>query len=152
MIADRKRGKPLAAQEMELRITEFKDADLRAALNHALRTVCIGALIGIPLTWRLWGRPSMLFFLVGSAIAATGILEWRQLMLAILSRMDSGGTPRPMGLVLLWFFMRMIVVAAVLYVSLRSLDGKISALIAGLALAILALLIEAIRLLHSWSV
>ena len=44
MIADRKRGKPLAAQEMELRITEFKDADLRAALNRALRTVCIGAL------------------------------------------------------------------------------------------------------------
>jgi hypothetical protein len=142
----------VAAKEMELRVTEFKDADLRAALNRALRTVGIAALVGIPLIWRMWGRPSMLFFLVGAAIAATGIVEWRQLMAAILSRMDSGGTPRPLGLVLFWFFLRMIAAAAVLYVSLKSLDGRISALIAGLALAMLALLIEAIRLLHSWSV
>jgi hypothetical protein len=132
--------------------TGFEDEDLRATLNHALRTVGIAALVGIPLIWRTWGRSSMLFFLVGAAIAATGILEWRQIMSAIVSRLDAGGTPRPIGTVLFWFFLRLIAAAALLYVSLRSLHGRISALLAGLALAVLALLIEAIRLLRSWSV
>ena len=139
--------KILAAAEME-----FSDRDLRIALNRALRSVGIAALAGIPLIWLAWGWRSMLLFMVGGAIAATGILEWRQIMSAVVSRLDAGGTPRPIGPVLFWFFLRIAAAAALLYVSLKSLDGKVSALIAGLALAMLALLIEAIRLLRSWSV
>jgi hypothetical protein len=108
----------------------------------------------------------MVMFLVGGAIAATGILEWRQLMTAVLTRLNQPGTdiqgtnvpgtappstPRPMGPVLFWFFARLLAAAAVLYVSLRSLDGKVAALLIGLALALVALFIEAIRLFHAWS-
>ncbi|HEV2275158.1 MAG TPA: hypothetical protein VGR96_13390 [Acidobacteriaceae bacterium] len=131
--------------------TEFRDEDLRTALNRALRTVLLGALAGAPLIWWAWQWPSMLLYLVGAAIAATGILEWRQLMAAVLVRLDSGKAPRPFGPVLFWFFLRLAGAGVLLYVSLKSLDGRISALIAGLALAMLALLIEAIRLLRSWS-
>jgi hypothetical protein len=53
--------------------------------------------------------------------------------------------------VLFWFFVRILAAAAVLYVSLRSLDGKVAALLIGLALAFVALFIEAIRLFHAWS-
>ncbi len=130
---------------------EFNDRDLRIALNRALRSVGFAALAGVPLIWLAWGWQSVLLFLVGAAIAATGILEWRQLMSAIVSRLDAGGTPRPIGPVLVWFFLRLAAAAALLYVSLKSLEGRISALIAGLALAMLALLIEAIRLLRLWS-
>jgi hypothetical protein len=135
---------------------EFSDQDLRLVLNRALRTVAIAIAIGIPVIWIAWGWRSMLMFLVGGAIAATGILEWRQLMTAVLERLDLGsgtpqGAPRPLKGVLFWFFIRLVAAAALLYVSLRSLDGKVAALLIGLALAVAALFIEALRLLRGWS-
>jgi hypothetical protein len=135
---------------------EFSDQDLRLVLNRALRSVAIAIAVGIPAIWIAWGWRSMLMFLVGGAIAATGILEWRQLMTAVLERLDlGGGSPegksRPLRGVLFWFFIRIAAAAAVLYVSLRSLDGKVAALLIGLALALAALLIEALRLLRGWS-
>jgi hypothetical protein len=136
---------------------EFGDQDLRLVLNRALRSVAIAVAIGIPVIWIAWGWRSMLLFLVGAAIAATGILEWRQLMTAVLERLDLGsgspqGKPRPLGSVLFWFFIRFAAAAGVLYVSLRSLDGKVAALLIGLALALAALFIEALRLLRGWAV
>jgi hypothetical protein len=135
---------------------EFSDQDLRVVFNRALRSVAIAILVGIPLIWIAWGWRSMLMFLVGAAIAATGILEWRQLMGAVLARMsppgvDGNGTPRPLGPVLFWFFVRLLAAGALLYVSLKSLDGKVAALLIGMALALFALLLEAFRLLRGWS-
>jgi hypothetical protein len=135
---------------------EFSDQDLRLVLNRAMRSVAIAIAIGIPLIWIAWGWRSTVMFLVGGAIAATGILEWRQLMTAVLERLDLGGgtsqgKPRPLGGILFWFFIRIVAAGAVLYVSLRGLDGKVAALLIGLALALAALLIEVLRLLRSWS-
>jgi hypothetical protein len=135
---------------------EFSDQDLRLVLNRAMRSVAIAMAIGIPVIWIAWGWRSTVLFLVGGAIAVTGILEWRQLMTAVLQRLDLGlgtsqGKPKPLGVVLFWFFIRIVAAAAVLYVSLRSLDGKVAALLIGLALALAALLIEVLRLLRSWS-
>ena len=133
---------------------EFSDQDLRLVFNRALRSVAIAIAAGIPVIWIAWGWRSMLLFLVGGAIAATGILEWRQLMSAVITRLDLGsgrpqGTPKPLGGVLFWFFIRIAAAAGLLYVSLRSLDGKVAALLIGLALALAALLIEALRLLRA---
>jgi hypothetical protein len=135
---------------------EFSDQDLRLVLNRALRNVGIAIAVLTPILWVAWGWRSMVMFLIGGAIAATGILEWRQLMTAVLARLNPPGTdlpstPRPVGPVLFWFFVRILAAAAVLYVSLRSLDGKVAALLIGLALAFVALFIEAIRLFHAWS-
>jgi hypothetical protein len=139
---------------------EFTDQDLRVVLNRALRSVVIAIVVGIPIIWVAWGWQSMVMFLVGGAIAATGILEWRQLMAAVLVRLDVAsmepeGTrsskPRPLGPVLFWFFIRLVAAAGVLYVSLRSLDGKVAALLLGIALALVALLVEAIRLFRGWT-
>ena len=135
---------------------EFGDQDLRALLNRALRIVVIAVLVGIPIVWIAWDWRSMLLFLVGGAIAATGILEWRQLMSAVLARLalpgaETAAQPRPLGPVLFWFFLRLAAAAAVLYVSLRSLDGKVLALLLGIALALVALFVEAIRLFRGWS-
>jgi hypothetical protein len=139
---------------------EFTDQDLRVVFNRALRSVVIAIAVGIPIIWVAWGWQSMVMFLVGGAIAATGILEWRQLMAAVLVRLDVAsmepeGTrsskPRPLGPVLFWFFIRLVAAAGVLYVSLRSLDGKVAALLLGIALALVALFIEAIRLFRGWT-
>jgi hypothetical protein len=138
---------------------EFTDQDLRVVLNRALRSVVLAMVVGIPIIWVAWGWKSMVLFLVGGAIAATGILEWRQLMAAVLVRLDAASTeqgtrsrkPRPMGPVLFWFFVRLVAAAGVLYVSLRSLDGKVAALLLGIALALVALVVEAIRLFRGWT-
>jgi hypothetical protein len=132
---------------------EFSDQDLRLVMNRALRSVLIAIVVGIPIIWFAWGWRSAVLFLVGGAIAATGILEWRQLMGAVLVRMDTGGsqTQKPLGPVLFWFFLRLVAAAGVLYVSLRSLDGKVVALLLGIALALIALFIEAIRVFRGWS-
>ena len=130
---------------------EFTDQDLRAVLNRSMRSIGIAALIGSPIVWKAWGWQSLLLFLVGALISATGILEWRQLVSAIALRLDAKRTARPMWRVLFWFFLRLILAAALLYVSLKVLDGKVFALVTGLALAILVLLVEAFRLFRSWS-
>jgi len=139
---------------MEFGDQQFTDNDLRDVFNRALRTVIIALLVGIPLIWFAWGWRSMLLFVVGGVIAATGILEWRQLMAAILVRLDTAstrGAPRPVGPVVFWFFVRLVAAAGLLYVSLRSLDGKVVALLLGIALAVAALFVEALRLYRGWS-
>jgi hypothetical protein len=139
---------------------DFGDQDLRSVFNRALRNVIIATALGIPIIWFAWGWRSMVLFLVGAAIAATGILEWRQLTGAVLVRLDAGqdsdssttGSPRrPIGPTLLWFFIRLVAAAGLLYVSLRSLDGKVAAPILGISLALVALVIEAIRLFRGWT-
>jgi hypothetical protein len=139
-------------RESQLNTMEFSDQDLRVVLNRALRTVAVAMLVLAPVLWIAWGWRSMILFLVGGAIAATGIIEWRQLMSAVLARLSAaGGTPRPLVPVLFWFFARLAAAAAILYVSLKSLDGKVAALLIGLALAVVALFIEAVRLFRVWS-
>jgi hypothetical protein len=130
---------------------EFSDQDLQLVLNRAFRSVLIAIVVGLPILWMAWGWRSALMFVIGGAIAATGILEWRQLMGAVITRLDAGAKPRPMGPVLFWFFIRLVAAAGLLYVSLRSLDGKVAALLMGIALALLALFIEAIRLFRGWT-
>jgi hypothetical protein len=133
---------------------EFSDQDLRTVLNRALRNVLVAAAVGIPIIWVVWGWRSMLLFVVGSAIAATGILEWRQLMSAVLVRLDtaaSPASPRPIGPVLFWFFVRLVAAGALLYVSLKTLNGKPAAVLLGIALALLSLFIEALRLFRGWT-
>ena len=141
-------------------IAEFSERDLRAIFNRALTTVAICTLIGLPFIAWEWGWRSLLLYLLGAAIAASGVIEWRRLSAAIFSRMEASDPsgeheaarpPRAIGRVLLWFFVRLLAAAVLLYVSLRRLGGSPIALILGLALAMLALLIEALRLFHAWS-
>jgi hypothetical protein len=131
---------------------EFSDQDLCIVLNRALRGVLIGTAIGIPIIWAMWGWRSMLMFLVGGAIAATGILEWRMLMTAVLARLNANSEQaKPIRGVVAWFFIRLALAAGLLYVSLRSLDGKVAALLIGLALAVVTLFFEALRILKDYA-
>ncbi len=130
---------------------DFSEGDLKATLGRSLRTVGILAAAGMPITWFAAGWQSALLFLVGALIAATGIFEWQRLMMAVLSRFNEGGTPRPLAPVLVWFFLRLGIAGVLLYVSLKGLSGSVYALCVGLGLAVVALMIEAVRLLRAWS-
>jgi hypothetical protein len=127
----------------------FTDADLKAALLRALRTIAILAVAGASLFAFLDRWQSGVFLLVGAVISGAGLYEWQQLITLINARLDNQQTPRSTGFVLTMFFLRLCIAAAVLYAILKCLHGSIYAMIAGLALAVVALTIEALRLIRS---
>ncbi|HUB20659.1 MAG TPA: ATP synthase subunit I [Acidobacteriaceae bacterium] len=124
------------------------DEDFRDMLRRALRTVVIlGLLLWLLFTVTM-GWQTGLLALAGAVISYSGIREWRNLALTVFSKLDSQLPPRPMGRTLVTFFLRLAIVGAILYVSLKCLHGSVYALIAGIGLAVVALSIEAVRLLR----
>lgn len=125
------------------------DDDLREMLRRALRTVVVlGLALFLVFTFTM-GWQTGLLELAGALISYTGIREWRNLALAVFAKLDNQQTARPMGRTLVMFFLRLGVVAAILYVSLRCLHGSVYALVAGIGLAVVALSFEALRLLRN---
>lgn len=133
--------------------TELTDDDVHRSLRRALWLTGALALVATPVIWVSLGWQSWALFAVGAAISGTGIYEWLQLMAALVARMEvveGNATVKPLGPVMAWFFLRMGLAIVLLYGSLKSLDGSIYALLGGLALGLMALLIEALRLLSRW--
>jgi hypothetical protein len=137
----------------------FTDADARAVIARSVKIVAVLAVIGIVPAWIKGGWKSALLLLIGAAIAGSGLWEWRKLMAALTAKMEPlpgehiVGARRPsIGFALVGFFLRLFVVVAVLYVSLKYLNGSALALAAGLAMGVIALTIEGLRLLRSGSI
>jgi hypothetical protein len=134
----------------------FSDADFKQSIWKALRLEAIAVAIGVPLLWWKLGWQSAALLLVGALISGSGLFEWLRLMTALMARMDSGAGEtvpvRPLAPVLIGFFLRLGLALAVLYVSLKFLDGSVYALGAGLVLGVAALSIEGVRLIKSWIV
>src|SRR5580698_2783287 len=128
------------------------DADFKRTIWSALRLIAVVTAVATPLVWWKMGWQSAVLLLVGAAISGSGLYEWLRLMTAVMVRMDSGEKARPMGRVLTGFFLRLGVTVAVLYVSLKVLNGSVYALAAGLALGVFALSIEGLRLIKAWTV
>lgn len=129
-------------------IGNMTDAEMQTMLRRSLRLVLIlGIALAVIFTLAR-GWQSGLLALAGAVVSYTGILEWRSLALAVFARLDSQQRPRPMGRTLVMFFARLAAVGAILYVSLRCLHGTVYALIAGIGLAVVALSIEALRLVR----
>lgn len=135
-----------------MELAGLTDEDVRRTMLRALRLLAILAVVGIALIWWKLGWQSAALLAVGAAISASGLWEWMRLMAVVISRMDAGAAPRPVGTVLVGFFMRLGIALVALYVSLKYLDGSVYALAAGLALGMVALTIEALRLVRSWTV
>lgn len=130
----------------------FTEADVRATLVRTLRLLAVLTVVGMALIWWKLGWRSSVLLLVGAAISGTGLWEWMRLMAAVMARMDTGAKARPMGLVLTGFFLRLGLTIAVLYVSLKFLNGSVIALAVGLGLGIASLTFEAIKMAREWTV
>jgi hypothetical protein len=130
----------------------FTDADVRATLVRTLRLLAVLTVLGMGFVWWKLGWQSAVFLLIGAAISGTGLWEWMRLMSAVMARMDAGAKAKPMGMVLTGFFLRLGLTIAVLYVSLKFLNGSVIALAVGLGLGIASLTFEAIRMARAWTV
>ena len=139
-------------------IAGLTDEDAKRTILRAIRLTAIVTAVGIPLLWWKLGWQSGAYLVVGAAISASGLYEWLRLMTAVMRRMDvpaEGGEPakvRPIAPILLGFFLRMGLAVVVLYAILKSLDGSVYALAGGLLLGVIALSIEAFRMMRLWTV
>ncbi|HEX4007267.1 MAG TPA: hypothetical protein VHX60_13915 [Acidobacteriaceae bacterium] len=129
-------------------LANLSDEEVHAMLRRSLRTVVILSVLLFIVFTLTRGWQSGVLLLAGAAISYTGILEWRSLTQAIFASMDNQQQPRMVSRTLVMFFLRLGGVAAILYVSLRCLHGTVYALVAGIALGLIALSFEALRLLR----
>lgn len=132
--------------------TGLSDADLRNTISSSLRLLAWLCAAGTALfCWKGSWRSGVLV-VIGSAISAASLWEWMRLMTFVNQQMDAGAKARPMGGVLVGFFLRLGVTLGVLYVSLKYLHGSVLALALGIGLGLFSLTIEALRLLKRWTV
>jgi hypothetical protein len=124
----------------------FTDADLSAALLRAVRNIGILAAVGAPVFWIASGWQTACLYLVGASLSAAGVYESHRLIGVINAKLDNQQSSRSTSLVISLFLLRLMIAAAVLYVTLRCLHGSVYAIVAGLALAVVALSIEAVKL------
>jgi len=130
----------------------FSDDDFRRTMLRSLRLMAIVTAIAAPLLWWKMGWRTAALLAIGAVISGSGLWEWLRLMTAVMVRMDGGGKARPMALVLIGFFLRLAGAIAVLYVSLRFLNGSVYALAAGLGMGVFALSFEALKMVKAWTV
>ena len=126
----------------------LSDTDLRQTMLASLRLLAMLAVVVMAVFWWRAGWQSGLLVAVGAAISGASLWEWQRLMTAMNEQMDAGRTSRPMGAIVIGFVLRLALTLAVLYASVRYLHGTVLALAAGLALGVVALSVQAIRLLR----
>jgi hypothetical protein len=129
--------------------SELTDADLEGLLQRSIRnTLILGIVVSLAL-WKAatWRDAAMMA--TGTAISAASIFEWRRLSRFIAAKMDKKQTPRGSGFAVVFFVLRLTIFAGAIYVSLKYFRGSAAALLCGLALAVLTLVWEALRLLRN---
>ena len=132
-------------------VSGLSDEDFRRAILRSIRLLAIVTVIALPLLWWKAGWQTAALLLVGAVISGSGLWEWLRLMSVVMSRMDQGEAGKPAGPVLIGFFLRLGGTVVVLYGSLKLLDGSVYALAAGLGLGVLALTVEALRIMQAWT-
>jgi hypothetical protein len=129
-------------------IAGLTDAALAAMLKRAIRVTLILGAIPAVILWIASGWRNAAMLMVGAVISAASILEWQRLIRLFNARLDQQKMPRGAALVISLFLVRLLIFAAVIYVSLICLRGSAIALLCGLALAVIAIAWEALRLLR----
>jgi hypothetical protein len=126
----------------------YTDADLRATMRRAMWITAVLAVLGAVALTIATGWQTAALFLSGAVVSVTGIYEWQQLIALVNAKLDNQQTPRATGFTLVMFFLRLGIAGLIIYASLRWFHGSLYALLAGLGLAVVALTVEAVRILR----
>jgi len=130
-------------------LATFTDADLQALLRRATRiTITFGVLASLAL-WISSGWRNAAMLASGAAISVASIFEWKRIIRIVNAALDKQQLPGGTAVVVVFFLLRLLVFAGVIYVSLKCFRGSVVSLLCGLGLAVLAVLWEAIRLLRN---
>jgi hypothetical protein len=129
-------------------IAGLTDAALESMLKRAMRETLLLGGIAAAIVWISSGWRDASMLAVGAVVSGFSILEWQRLIRIFNAKLDKQQTPRGAALVVALFLLRIVIFAAVIYVSLKCLRGSVIALLCGLALALFAMGWEALRLLR----
>jgi hypothetical protein len=121
---------------------------LYAMLRRAMRNSTVLAVLIAAGVWVGSGWRNAAMLAVGAAISVASIYEWLRLARVINARLDREKPAAHSGVVVLFFLLRLALFAAVIYVSLKWIQGSGVALLCGLALAVTTMGWEALRLLR----
>ncbi len=121
---------------------------LYAMLWRAMRNTAVAAVLLAIAAWigSNWRDAAMLA--VGGAISAASIYEWLRLARLINARLDRQKSAANTGAVVVFFLLRLLLFAAIIYGSLKWIHGSGVALLCGLALAVTTMGWEALRMLR----
>jgi len=125
------------------------DEDLEALLRRAIRITLIIGMLATLVLWIASGWRNAAMMATGTAISAASIYEWRRLARYIAAKVEQKQAPTGTSLAVPFFLFRLLVFAGAIYVSLKCFQGSATALLCGLALAVLSLVWEALRLLRN---
>jgi uncharacterized membrane protein len=129
-------------------IVDLTNEDLDRLLWRAMRaTLIVGGLAALAvLIGSNWQNAAMLA--TGALISAASIWEWQRLVRVINARLDKQRTPTSSVAVVVFFVLRLTVFAVLIYGSLKCFRGSAVALLCGLALAVLTVGWQMVRLLR----
>lgn len=128
---------------------QITDAHLKRAMQRAMLWVGIFGCALASLLLLMAGWQTAVLLLIGAAISASGLWEWQKLVALLSAKLDNQPAKAGGARVIAGFVLRLLVAGVILYVSLKSLHGSVYALLGGLALAAIAMAVEAIRLVRS---
>ncbi len=129
-------------------LPEMTDADLEGLLHRAIRNTLIFGIIASLIIWKATNWRDAAMMAAGTSISAASIFEWRRLARLIAAKLEKKQMPRGSAFAVVFFIVRLMVFAGVIYVSLKCFRGSVVALLCGLALAVLTIVWEALRLLR----
>jgi uncharacterized membrane protein len=138
---------PAPATEMHP-IENLTIESLDAMMRHALWVTILLGLVASVVLWIGSGWRNAAMLAAGAAISAASILEWQRLVRVINARMDHNRTPANAPIVVLFFVLRLTIFAGVIYGSLKCFRGSVAALLCGLALAVIAIGWQVLKLLR----
>lgn len=130
-------------------VVNLTDTALDEMLKRALRITLILGAIPAVILWIASGWRDAAMLATGAALSAASVLEWRRLIQLFNARMDRQKSPRGAVTVVTLFLLRLLIFAGVIYGSLICFRGSVIALLCGLALAVVAIAWEALRLLRA---
>lgn len=125
------------------------DAGLTALLHRAIRNTLILGLLVAAILWATSGWRNAAMMVTGAVISAVSIFEWQRLLRLINAKLDKQETPKGSLVAAVFFVLRLIIFAGVIYGSLKCFRGSVVALLCGLGLAVLATVWEAVRLMRN---
>ena len=130
-------------------LAALTDAGLDALLRRAMRVTLVLGILAALAVWKASGWRNAAMLAAGAAISAASILEWQRFVRFINAKLDQQEAPRGAAVAAVFFVVRLIVFAGVIYGSLKWFRGSVVALLCGLGLAALAMLWEAVNLLRN---
>jgi hypothetical protein len=122
--------------------------DPDAILRRAFRNIVILGAAASLVLWKASGWRDAAMLAAGAAVSAASTYEWRRLVRIISAKLDNQEAPTGTAIAILFFAFRLVIFGAVIYVSLKYIQGSAIALLCGLGLALLAMVWEGIRLIR----